>query len=530
LAEKLKNLWPRISLSFDSIVQQGSSLEKSFLVQAITMESIISKELSVKSAEAVSSVAVASSSPPTELYPSPESVKMGAMSTQELRKLCFLHLSDGHNDLALPSFGVAGAVELAAPANVPAEAATTATTTTTTTTTTASFKHSEFVVGGQRTEPCVLTRSTDAVVTVSSSSSASSTTSDFQLSSSSSTCTRESTGTLSDAESNVAISSSAASTPVATKRPLLEREFSASINAKVSIRKTSRQGRSSQRWVTDHVSAPAEHEGSIADVTTISSVLPPSPLLPATNNVEKSMQDPLPTSTEAIRLVTGCVPLLKNGNVLLISSMRKPEWILPKGGWESDELMEESAIRESYEEAGILGTLGPRLSTIQYETRKSKKRRLEQGKQVGEMTSSADAQGSGSATTEAADDRDVDSTNNTRLNSTSSEMHYGSTSDGMTSSDDLPTSIASSESYSKVKVGGCTSMYSQVRMTLFPLYVSQILNEWPEQGRIRKAVSIDEAIAILERRPEFQRVLLEVKEKGLHLIPDVKTIPSVTLS
>jgi hypothetical protein len=55
-------------------------------------------------------------------------------------------------------------------------------------------------------------------------------------------------------------------------------------------------------------------------------------------------------------------------------------------------------------------------------------------------------------------------------------------------------------------------------MTLFPLYVSEVLERWPESGRIRKAVDIDEAIKILESRSEFHAILLEVKAKGLHLV------------
>ena len=34
-------------------------------------------------------------------------------------------------------------------------------------------------------------------------------------------------------------------------------------------------------------------------------------------------------------------------------------------------------MREAFEEAGVIGVLGPKLTEVQYETRKSKKRRLE---------------------------------------------------------------------------------------------------------------------------------------------------------
>jgi hypothetical protein len=56
-------------------------------------------------------------------------------------------------------------------------------------------------------------------------------------------------------------------------------------------------------------------------------------------------------------------------------------------------------------------------------------------------------------------------------------------------------------------------------MVLFPLYVSEVHDDWPECGRLRKAISIDEALAILSSRPEFACSLVEVKEKGLHLHP-----------
>ncbi len=43
---------------------------------------------------------------------------------------------------------------------------------------------------------------------------------------------------------------------------------------------------------------------------------------------------------DLIRLTTGSVPIMKDGRILLVSSSRKEEWILPKGGWESDENIE----------------------------------------------------------------------------------------------------------------------------------------------------------------------------------------------
>lgn len=40
--------------------------------------------------------------------------------------------------------------------------------------------------------------------------------------------------------------------------------------------------------------------------------------------------------------------------VLMIRSKKRKGWVLPKGGWETDETETEAATRESWEEAGIL--------------------------------------------------------------------------------------------------------------------------------------------------------------------------------
>ncbi|KAA8537338.1 hypothetical protein F0562_026975 [Nyssa sinensis] len=70
------------------------------------------------------------------------------------------------------------------------------------------------------------------------------------------------------------------------------------------------------------------------------------------------------------RLVAGCVPY-KYGDsdessdaksarivkVLMINSPSGPGLLFPKGGWENDETVEEAAIREAIEEAGVKGDL-----------------------------------------------------------------------------------------------------------------------------------------------------------------------------
>ena len=295
-----------------------------------------------------------------------------------------------------------------------------------------------------------------------------------------------------------------------------DRGISDQINAKLLKRTISRHGRSSQRWAAD------------------------------------------PLSHSAIRLTTGCVPIVKDGKVLMVSASSKPAWIFPKGGWENDEKIEESALRECYEEAGIIGILGPRLAEVQYETRKARKRRLE----TEEMLKLK--RGKGETTPQTSDHKDKA----TPKLSEKSE----SKSDGISSTTDCPGSApavmidasvvkeravnaaldaapVSDEALSTMRgamprgasgsakrhtdetssLQSDASAYSQVRMVLFPLYVTTVKNEWPEKGRLRRAVPIDDAIKILEARPELQAALIEVKKRGLHLLDSNKPIQEGTL-
>jgi len=68
--------------------------------------------------------------------------------------------------------------------------------------------------------------------------------------------------------------------------------------------------------------------------------------------------------------------------------------------------------------------------------------------------------------------------------------------------------------------------YSHVRMTLFPLYVSEVKSVWPENGRLRKIVSIDEAIEMCDNRPELQAALKEIKARNYHLLPEDQRSPT----
>jgi diphosphoinositol-polyphosphate diphosphatase len=59
--------------------------------------------------------------------------------------------------------------------------------------------------------------------------------------------------------------------------------------------------------------------------------------------------------TQGERLVAGVVPLSEDKYyVLLVQSTSRGHWIIPKGGWETDETVEEAAKREAWEEAGIV--------------------------------------------------------------------------------------------------------------------------------------------------------------------------------
>lgn len=235
-----------------------------------------------------------------------------------------------------------------------------------------------------------------------------------------------------------------------------------------------------------------------------------------------------PTSQSTIRLTTGCIPIVKGGKVMFVSASNKPSWIFPKGGWELDETIEESAIREAFEEAGVIGVLGPKLSDVQYETRKAKKRRLETEeflrKNKKEKKNEVEENGGEKTTTDSVS---VDEHHSTPPSTTSPIVAAASmTATSATVSDEALARIRNETSIKKpMKQSDETaSVHSDAsgsagfaRMALFPLYVTSVESTWPESGRLRKAVDIDKAIQMLESRPELQTALKEVKEKELHL-------------
>jgi NUDIX domain len=327
-----------------------------------------------------------------------------------------------------------------------------------------------------------------------------------------------------------------------THPPLLNRDASERLNAKILQRKESRQGRSSQRWMS----------GSSSDKMNIIDAIGQSP---APKGETSNAMVATPNHDQVMRLVTGCVPILRTGKILFVSASRKAAWILPKGGWELDESMEESAIRECYEEAGCIGKLGPPLTSVQYETRKAKKRRVENGTisdkankppQLPSNLIDAWLEKSNESAEVSRNGNIVDG--DRTLNADAVHDNLGKDNSGLQKSSDTVSRTASSppqgaltsETMTHIRqltqnhrVGGhqtdtesmsggstLSTSYTHVQMTLFPLYVQMIESDWPEKGRFRKAVNIDDAIEMMEERPELQAALIEVRDRKLHLVPD----------
>lgn len=218
---------------------------------------------------------------------------------------------------------------------------------------------------------------------------------------------------------------------------------------------------------------------------------------------------------QLVRQVAGTVPITRDGRIVLASASRKKEWILPKGGWDSDETKEECAARETFEEAGLLGRLGGCLEPIDYETSKAKKRRL---------TKTANG-GAGSDGNDGGDGGDGGSSKVKRKKTEEISCSVSSSVKNAETPDPTGSTGASSDKTSLPKTSEPTTSlnpknYSYVRLFLCPLYVTEVKSDWPEKGRLRKMVDIDEAIKIMEaeNRLYFKRGLEMVKERGLHLL------------
>eukprot|EP00577_Skeletonema_sp_RCC1716_P006757 CAMPEP_0113392156 /NCGR_PEP_ID=MMETSP0013_2-20120614/11123_1 /TAXON_ID=2843 ORGANISM="Skeletonema costatum, Strain 1716" /NCGR_SAMPLE_ID=MMETSP0013_2 /ASSEMBLY_ACC=CAM_ASM_000158 /LENGTH=571 /DNA_ID=CAMNT_0000275507 /DNA_START=476 /DNA_END=2191 /DNA_ORIENTATION=+ /assembly_acc=CAM_ASM_000158 len=217
---------------------------------------------------------------------------------------------------------------------------------------------------------------------------------------------------------------------------------------------------------------------------------------------------------ELVRQVAGTVPITRDGRIVLVSASRKSEWILPKGGWDADETREECAARETYEEAGLLGRLGACLDPIDYETSKAKKRRLNM--MLGE--GGGESGGAGGEVSRPPLPKRIKKVGEggSSYSPTGPELTEEGTGKSRSKN-------ASGSSPKKKSSNSDAKNYSYVRLLLFPLYVSEVKNVWPEKGRLRKLVDIDEAIKIMEKedRGYFKRGLEMIKDRGLHLLkPD----------
>ncbi|KAI9264450.1 NUDIX hydrolase domain-like protein, partial [Sporodiniella umbellata] len=62
---------------------------------------------------------------------------------------------------------------------------------------------------------------------------------------------------------------------------------------------------------------------------------------------------------EGIRQVAGCLPIDPTSKrfLLVTSSSNQDVWVIPKGGWETDETQIQAAMRETWEEAGVKGII-----------------------------------------------------------------------------------------------------------------------------------------------------------------------------
>lgn len=301
------------------------------------------------------------------------------------------------------------------------------------------------------------------------------------VSSGSSTASRE--NGLSDTTSEKSLPSSGKESTVIAGGSFLHRKTeSERINLRVKTKTTSRNGRQTQRWYT------------------------------------------CPTTKRIYRMTTGCIPVLKDGRILFCSASRKPEWILPKGGWEKDESLEESAIRETFEEAGVFGIIGPCLGEIEFETRKGKKRRIELEDIQRKAKLIREASASSPKASPQTDEAMAPPALRKNVSSCVSEDEK-KTADAATQNRDPKAGKPAypSSDGDNISVASETSLtHAHVKLSLLPLYVTEIMETWPEQGRFRKVVDIDEAIKISESRPYFQQALKELKEKNLHISPELQ--------
>ncbi|KAF1317691.1 hypothetical protein FI667_g8748, partial [Globisporangium splendens] len=120
-------------------------------------------------------------------------------------------------------------------------------------------------------------------------------------------------------------------------------------------------------------SSPATATGSSAMAPVAQSV---SRLLESRHGRELQRYDGA-TRLLSCAVVMRTLETAQEDQVLVISSSKHAnEWILPKGGWESDETLVECALREVEEEAGIDGRIVRELGTVDFSSKQGKKCRF----------------------------------------------------------------------------------------------------------------------------------------------------------
>ncbi|KAL8172192.1 hypothetical protein V2J09_023996 [Rumex salicifolius] len=100
---------------------------------------------------------------------------------------------------------------------------------------------------------------------------------------------------------------------------------------------------------------------------------------------------------DGYRLIAGCIPFRYRSSlgddassdqiveVLMISSTGGPGLVFPKGGWENDETVEQAAVREALEEAGVRGDLMASLGEYDFKSKTLQGKSCPQGLCKAEM-------------------------------------------------------------------------------------------------------------------------------------------------
>mmetsp|Transcript_44336 Transcript_44336/g.107159 ORF Transcript_44336/g.107159 Transcript_44336/m.107159 type:complete len:353 (-) Transcript_44336:255-1313(-) len=220
-----------------------------------------------------------------------------------------------------------------------------------------------------------------------------------------------------------------------------------------------------------------------------------------------------------VRLVAGCIPILPGGKICLITGRRTPaanqttdkvqndglpvKLGLPKGGWELDECIEECAIRETFEEAGVVGPLDPPLKSFcilsgkHKDSLTSKIRNddeslpaFSQAKSLSALSSDITTEDS---TTSDTDNNNVEKMSGSRLNI---KVNNNQARRGRSPQKVHPSFCNLEEDFVQISDSSTSCPFvvgvshTHTCLTFFPLYVQQISEKWPEQMRQRYVMSI----------------------------------------